>query len=128
MMCMKLEYLADGSPECPLIRLYEFTRDEARALRYIFCSLANGAIKTVSLEREPFIVPVSECQLILAADGKDRGIRASGSKSFECDLTELAWDNVAGLTEPFCHFETTGYQWLTSTGRVRLLISCDGKW
>jgi len=125
---MKLEYLADSSPECPLIRLYDFTEDEARALRNIFYSLANGGVKVVALERESFIVPIGDCQLALVAQDKDHGIRAIATTSFECGLTELAWDNAAGLTDSLCDSETAGHQWLTSTGQVGLLISRDGSW
>jgi hypothetical protein len=128
-MCMRLEYLANGSPDCPLIRLYDFTRDEARSLRRIFYSLANGTLKSVALEQESFVVPLGECQLVLAAQGQDAGICANGPTSFECRLTEFAWDTVAGLTDPFCDSEMAGgHQWLTTAGQVGLLISRDGKW
>src|SRR5437867_3317880 len=39
---MKLEFLADGSQDCPLIRLYDFDFEEAVSLRQIVASLSDG--------------------------------------------------------------------------------------
>lgn len=125
---MKLEFLAVGSPDCPLIRLYEFTQEEACHLRDIFCSLANGTRGTVALEKELMVVAVGGCRLMLKVGVRDRGIQANDSGVFECELTQLSWDDVAALMEPFCDSETQGYQWLTRAGRVSLLISHDSKW
>jgi hypothetical protein len=47
---MKLEYLSDGSPECPLIRLYKFNRSEAQQLRQLVKSLVTGDRKDIALQ------------------------------------------------------------------------------
>jgi hypothetical protein len=60
---VKLEYLGDGSDDCPLIRLYEFDRAEAMWLREIFDSLANGSRQHLSLHDEVKIEAVGGCQL-----------------------------------------------------------------
>ena len=51
---MKLEYLAEGSRDCPLFRLYEFNQAEARTLRNLAKSLATGELK-LSLDVLPSI-------------------------------------------------------------------------
>jgi hypothetical protein len=125
---MKLQFLAEGSPDCPLIRLYEFTREEACKLLGVFDSLANGAARRVALDKEPFIEAIGACRLSLSVGKKDCGILAESGTAFECELTELGWENVVGLTGPFCDAGTKGYQWLTGTGRISLLLSHDGRW
>ena len=125
---MKLEFLAEGSRECPLIRLYDFTQEEAQQLRQVFYSLADGSLKTATLEDMPFVEAVQGCQLKLLAGTSDRGIHSTASNVFECALTRLGWDNVGGLTDPFCQLSSKKFQWLTKQGRIGLLISHDGKW
>jgi len=124
---MKLEFLAEG-PGCPLIRLHDFTQEEARQLRQVFYSLANGSLKTATLEDMPFIEAVHGCQLKLLEGTRDRGIYSTASNVFEWALTRLGWGNVVGLTDPFCQLDSNGFQWLTAQGPIRLLISHDGKW
>lgn len=128
MMCVKLEFLAEGSRDYPLIRLYEFTREEVCKLRGVFNSLASGTVRNVSLEKEPFIEPIGACWLALSVGRNDLGISRRGATAFECELTELAWENMVGLTDPLRDSEAKGYQWLTSAGRISLLLSHDGKW
>ena len=62
---MKPEYLSDGSPECPLIRLYEFNRSEAQQLRQLVKSLVTGDRKDVSLQNEMWVEPADRCCLKL---------------------------------------------------------------
>ena len=42
---MKLEFLANGSPDCPLIRIYEFNSKEAYKLRRIALQLAKAGVR-----------------------------------------------------------------------------------
>lgn len=44
---MKLEYLHNGSADCPLIRLYEFTTGEVMKLKEIFDCL-RWALQQIS--------------------------------------------------------------------------------
>lgn len=125
---MKLEFLAEGSPDCPLIRLYDFTQGDARQLRQIFYSLADGSLKTAMLGDVSFIETVRGCRLKLLVGRRDRGIHSTASNAFECMLTKLGWDNVGGLTDTFCQSDSKGFQWLTQHGPIRLLISHNGEW
>jgi hypothetical protein len=125
---MKLEFLGEGSPDCPLIRLHDFAQIEAKRLRQIFYSLADGSLKTAMLEDMPFIEAVRGCHLKLLAGTRDSGIHSTASNMFECALTRLGWENVRGLTDPFCETDSKGHQWLTEHGSIRPLISHDGKW
>lgn len=125
---MKLEFLEAGSPDCPLIRLYDFSRAEAQNLRELVKSLRNGSNNSVSLSEEPWIESVKGCHLTLRLGEQNQGIRQSGPSTFDWVLTITNWDNVEGLLNPFCEAEPTGFQWLSSEGKISLLLSRDGRW
>lgn len=125
---MKLEYLADGSRDCPLIRLYEFNQSEAIQLRQLVRSLVMGDRQSVQLQNEAWAEPLGGCCLCLRRGGSDQGVRQVGTLNFECVLNSDGWSNVEGLLDPFCDSNTTGFQWLTHEGRVSLLISQNGHW
>jgi len=42
---MKLEYIAAGSDDCPLIRLFEFTSAEVEELQKLVRSLVSGGLR-----------------------------------------------------------------------------------
>ena len=125
---MKLEFLPSGARACPLIRLYAFSRAEAQNLRELVKSLSNASRQSVSLDEEPWIESVEGCRLTLRLGNSDEGVRQSGPSSFECILGSSGWYNVEGLLDPFCESEPAGFQWLTNTGNVSLLLSRDGRW
>jgi hypothetical protein len=125
---VKLEYVPGGSPECPLIRLYDCGQSEAKQLRELVKSLANGDQKDVALHNEEWVESVGGCSLSLRRGNWNQGIRQSQTLGFECVLSSDGWSNMEGLLEPFSESNTTGFQWLTNGGRVALLISPSGKW
>jgi hypothetical protein len=125
---MKLEYLASGSPDCPLIRIYAFNRDEVQDLRKLAQSLSSGVRKSVDLETLPWVEPIQGCHLRLVSDKGDRGVRQVAPSSFECLLNSNGWQDVEALLDPFCESDVKGYQWLTNKGEVALLLSHSGEW
>ena len=125
---MKLEFLPAGSVDCPLIRLFWFTQEEASRFAEALRSLAAGARNSVSVHTEPGIEIIGHCELNLRVGDLDRGIIQLGPGTFECVLTRTGWDNMAGLVEPFCDAKPTGFQWLIAGGKDNLLLSHDGHW
>jgi hypothetical protein len=125
---MRLEFLAQGSTDCPLIRLYEFNQAEVRQLRQLVRSLIAGDRQSVALQDEMWAEPVGGCCLSLRLGNRDWGIRQVEHLNFECVLTSDGWWNVEGLLDPFCDSNPAGFQWLTHDGRVALLISQSGQW
>jgi hypothetical protein len=125
---VKLEYLPEGSPACPLIRLYDFGQSEAKQLRELIKSLANGDRDNVALHNEAWVESVGGCSLNLQRGNQNQGIRQSQTLRFECVLSSDGWSNAEGLLEPFSESNTNGFQWLTNDGRVALLISRSGQW
>ena len=125
---MKLEYLPEGAPECPLIRLFEFNRSEVQELRQLVKALVTGDRRDVALHNEMWLESVGSCRLNLLVGKRNEGIRQVDPLRFECVLTSNEWDNVEGLLEPFSESDSFGFQWLTTGGSVALLISRSGRW
>jgi hypothetical protein len=125
---MKLEFLPTGSADCPLIRLYDFRPAEVANLATAICGLAEGLTTTCPVHELMGVEPVNGCRFVLRAGHRDRGmVRLPGSGNFECVLTTDSWANVAGLTEPFVAGRS-GFQWLSTGGDARWLLSRDGQW
>ena len=125
---MKLEFLASGSPDCPLIRIYEFNSKEAYELRRIALHLARGKETVVRLHELPNVTAIGGCELTLHQRKSDRGVSAVSSSKFEWALSRAGWLQVADLIRPFSRGTASGFQWLFGTSKVNILLSCDGKW
>jgi hypothetical protein len=125
---MKLEYLAEGSQDCPLIRLYEFDQPEVLRLRKIAVSLANRSAVSIALQDERGVEAVSSCKLILRSGPRDAGVVQTGPSIFECTLTPDTWGAVKRLIDPFCESKIGGFQWLSDQGEISLLLSRSGSW
>jgi hypothetical protein len=126
---MKLEYLAAGSLDCPLIRLYDFTPAEAEQLHAAVAALASGTTERVEVHQMPFVESLAGCRLVLVRRAWDQAV-VCGDKSagFECGFTATTWDNVAGLIEPFAE-SASGFQWLAGVpGEAAVLLSASGQW
>jgi hypothetical protein len=125
---MKLEFLPDGSPDCPLIRLYSFVHPEVLRLREIANKLATGEMREIALHDEAGLEPINSCQLSLRLGKRDQCIVQNGPQSFDCILPEEGWLDMSSLLEPFCENPATGFQWLVDKGPISLLISNNGTW
>jgi hypothetical protein len=64
---MKLEFLADGAPDCPLIRLFDFKNEEAARLKSILESLSNGSADNIALRELAGFEQINPCRIYLRA-------------------------------------------------------------
>ena len=104
---MRMEFLPDGSPVTPLIRLFDFTSDEIRQLHAAVLSLATGSL-SIGVHELRFVRPLGDCRPRLKTGQWDQGImRASESNDFVCSLTNGTWENVAGLVVHSEHHSNT---------------------
>jgi hypothetical protein len=125
---MKLEFLPDGSDDCPLVRLYDFAPHEAAGLVSAALDLASGRQRVTAVHDWPGVEAIDGCRLLLRSGPRDRGlVRLAAPADFECVLTPATWDDVAGLTEPFIA-GCGGFRWLSEIGDARWLISGSGHW
>lgn len=126
---MKLEFCEDPDcDECPLIRLYEFTATEVRALHELTQSLAAGRVSEVALHTLTWVRPIDECPLTMKVGPINRGVRTpKPGTPFEMVYTANGWLQIADKIAPFMD-GSGGYQWLTEEGEVNVLLSKDGSW
>ncbi len=93
---MQLEYLPNGSPDCLLIRLYDFTPTEAAALCAAVENLASGRAERIEVHKLPGVIPIGGCELVFLMMDWDQGLIHLGPAAFECGFTASTWDNIAG--------------------------------
>jgi hypothetical protein len=128
---MKLEYFPAGSTDCPLILLYEPSKETiihfcSQLKPLINCQHARIAVHTLFGFQS-----VAACRLYLAHAEKDQGVSplADEPNSFLCHLKPETWSDFAEYLAPFA--EQTGYsgfQWLSTEGKIKLLISTHRGW
>ena len=125
---MKLEFLASGSPDCPLIRLYASNGEQVSRRKILLRSMSSGSAHNVALHEQPGFEQVNAYRLDPRARQSDQGLRTVAPGVFACVLTEYAWDTMAELVEPPCQPDAQGYQWLNESAGIGSLLSHDGKW
>ncbi|HEX4794177.1 MAG TPA: hypothetical protein VH370_10315 [Humisphaera sp.] len=126
---MKLEFLPAGSPDCPLLRIFDFSVAEARALRELCIDLSEGSTAAVSLRDSLEIIPIDDCSLALRRSDIDLGIERLTSNVFACSLTAESWREVADLIAAFCESQSAAeFQWLSEHSEISLLLSSNGQW
>lgn len=137
---MKLEFLRDGGPECPLIRFFGTDTDTVRALIEKIEQLTKGIGESVHIDEVLGIQFNTDSRLILLSSNRNIGVSTSSMVGeFTWELTPEKWSLVAGLLEPFAVRPRRGiFQWLTGpmaeygldVGSTNVLVSFseDGLW
>ena len=126
---MKLEFLPAGSPDCPLLRVFDFSAAEVRSLHQLCLDLREGRAAEVSLLDLQGILAIDGCALTFHCTDIDRGCERVAANDFECSLTPETWQDLAAMITPFCELQkTAGYQWLSEHGEISLLLSANGQW
>lgn len=126
-----LEYLPDGSDDCPLIRLYDFEAADVVALQDLCVALAEGRVLEASLDNQPWVHAIGGCRLVLRAGVENCGVKfpiAGAPFVMEYTPGGEGWLEVADKIAPFVADRPGGFQWLTNEGDVNVLISWDGLW
>jgi hypothetical protein len=137
---MELEFLKEGSPDCPLIRIYGIDQAEFSSFHGAVQQLTDAAGKKCSVQEIPGFHAVDDCALTMISVSSNAGVRQIGKAlRFEWALTPAKWSIVAGLVEPFAFDLMVGtHQWLSGKeahfgldlGTISLLVagSADGRW
>lgn len=128
---MHLEFIPDGSPDCPLIILSWSVPEEAERLRDALRGLASSSETTAALHSLPFIKPVEGCELSAHVAEEDVGARLleNSSNRFAWSLTPQSWQHVIDLLHPMALPDCrSGYQWLDEAGEIEVLISTRRSW
>jgi len=128
---MKIEFLKEGSTDCPLLRIYGNEPSSAAHLATAFRQLAKRQTQTIAIHELPDFQPVDECRLFARINSEDKGVHQVDGSTFECLLMPETWENLAELTDPFVERHEGGrHQWLDETSEISLLISSNefGRW
>ena len=125
---MKLEYIADGAIDTPLIRLYDFGTNEAVELHRRVSGLGAGRLEHIALHDAQAVEAVDGCRLVLRVGSRDEGV-ARLNDGFLCTLTPSTWRQVAARVQWFCEgAEPNTFQYLDDTSEITLVLSIDGGW
>lgn len=133
---MNLEFLPDGSPDCPLIIFSWSVPEGAEQLRGALRGLASSSETAVEIHALPFISPVDGCQLSAHAAKEDVGARPleNAGNRFTWSLTRRSWQNALDLlgtmTRQDVRADANGcrFQWLDDAGGIDVLISTHRSW
>jgi hypothetical protein len=126
-VALKIEFLEEGSDNCPLIRIFGNDVEAYNRLKLLFEQLASGAVLETKLYELAGVEAIESCSVIALASQRDLGANRCGD-AFWWELTPGAWDNVAGLLAPFSQADSAGFQWLDCCGDIKVLVSLDGCW
>jgi hypothetical protein len=125
---MKIEYLAAGADNCPLIRLFQFTLDELERLAQFARDLADARRSEVALHEQSWVEPVRGCRFFWRFDHDDIAVKLpSAEASFVLALSCEGWLEVEcklGMLTP----AAGNFNWLNTTGDVNVLVSWNGLW
>ncbi len=127
---MEVEFIANGSQDCPIILIHGSDRRDIQRLGECFDQLANGAIKDLDILTIPGFSSVHCRQLLAAVSSRDVGVQKIGPSFFKWKLTPASWSNVAGLVEPFWREELPSHrhQYLNQLGDISVIMSTDKSW
>lgn len=109
---MKIEFLADGAAETPLIRVYGAEAAHLATLEAVLRSLAGGHRSIVELADLDGFRSVN-ATLALIVGKENLGIRLpADGRSFQWVATRDAFDDAAELVAPLREPSPRGFQWL----------------
>ncbi|MDP4220104.1 MAG: hypothetical protein Q8896_06675 [Bacteroidota bacterium] len=130
---MKLEYIHEGSPDCPLIRLYDFDTSQAQLLRQAFEDIVSEKEKIVALHELPFIEPLGGAQVWIAEKSDIQFDDDAVTRTLEDGMlftwmmTKEEWNDAIALLDAYTP-SPDSFQWLTDDFGIQVLLSQSGTW
>lgn len=128
---MKIDYLPDGSPDCPIIRFFDFTAEEASALMERFRSLSMTGSPSFSTKDLPFVRSLDETTIEFLVNAQDVGLLSAGDRVFHCIGSAAMYREMTELMEPFSKdIDPNTFQWINELSDISLLLtsSKNGSW
>jgi hypothetical protein len=125
----KVEYIATGVPDAPLVRMIS-NEDELRKLSFVITELLSDVSDCVSIDEILGGGGVNNCKLIFIRSQVSTGITETRKSVFECRLDRCDWENVLGLVDGVMEYSGPCSQWLYDQGEIALLLSTNdnGAW
>jgi len=120
---MKIEYLHEGSPDCPLIRIFDFTTSEVLLLKEHIHDLSCDSAHTFAIHDMPGVNAIGALRFTFTVGNRDVGVKGR-MPDFRCEFTPSRWGEIEELINPFVVSPSMGcFQWLDDSGEVTLLLS-----
>ena len=134
---MELEFLPDGSTDCPLLILSPSVPEEAQLLYNAINEMVSVPGTYLDIQALPFIAPIEGCKLTAQIGEDDLGVipintlevfLSETRNHFNWKLTLKTWKYVLALLHPFTKEDSHGYQWLDETSQIQVLFSDYYRW
>ncbi len=131
---MRIEYIAEGAIDCPLVLISGNEPDSIRELQHAIKALVSGTAKQIAIHDLPNFISIENCQLYAWVDAVDYGVlkAKSGDAVFVCILCIDSWQQAIDLLEPIAQhppdLDTDYFNYLTNTGDINLIISTGRAW
>jgi hypothetical protein len=127
---MKIEYLEDGSKDCPLIRIYGNQIRDLKTLHHHVLKLCTGDKTHIKVHELPGFTGIDRCKLTFHISRRDKGVFQINKTEFTCNLEAESWRHVEGQIKALVESPSDGYQWLNESNNISLLLSTyeTGAW
>ena len=130
---LKVEFLAEGSPDCPLVRLYGVDATGFARLHGLAQALSGSSSLRYDLATDACFDLVNTDTFVLSNESGGGAQATAGG--FEWSLERYDWQTVAMLLEPLIDLDAGGFQWLDQLSGlpadglpVLASRSPDGRW
>ena len=128
---MQLEFLPDGSHDCPAILFHGCPSAGAETLINIFRSLAEGPETQMVLHQLPGLFPVGDIQVFATNGHGSDGVQQLSDRKFRWRKGREGWLEAAELAEPVACSDPgqgTRFQYLERRGKINVIFSTDRVW
>jgi len=128
---MNIEFVPDGTHDCPAILFYDCPSDGANSLINIFRSLAEKKDMQVELGKLAGVTLVGNLKLFATNSKGDVGVERVSTAVFRWCRDREGWLEATELAEPVAHSEPsegTRFQYLERNGEVNVIFSTGREW
>jgi len=128
---MRMEFVQDGSHDCPALLFYGCPSAGAEALISAFRLLAEGPQTEVALHDLSDVHPVGDIQVFATNASGQTGVKQLSLPVFHWRKDREGWLEAVELAGPVAHSDPSeggSFQYLERYGRVNILISTGQGW
>jgi hypothetical protein len=128
---MLIEFVPDGSHDCPAVLFYGCPSAGAEALINTFRLLAEAPETEVPLHELADVYPVGDIQLFATNVSGRTGVQQLSPPAFRWRQDREGWLEAAELAEAVARSgasEGTKFQYLERNGRVNVIFATDRAW
>jgi hypothetical protein len=128
---MRIEFLPDGSQDCPAVLFYGCPSAGAEALINTFRLLGEAPEREVALHELADLYPVGDIQVFATNATGHTGVQQLSPPAFRWRKDREGWLAAAELAEPVAHSDPsqgTKFQYLERYGRVNVSFSTVRGW